>query len=102
MWLCPDGESRATFSAATRTLQPGAGALPFHLLSKCYDRSSVVIATSLSLSERAIVLGDAQMKIALRDRLTHRCHIEEAGNASLRFKVGSAAAKRKMRGETMS
>ena len=60
--------------------------LLFDVISTAYERNSVMVTTNLPFENWTEVLGSERLTGATLDRLTHRCHILEAGGESYRLR----------------
>jgi DNA replication protein DnaC len=71
--------------------------LLFDIISRAYERCSVLVTTNLPFEQWTEVLGSERLTGAALDRLTHRCHILEMNGESYRLKE---AKKRGRQGRT--
>ena len=73
-----------------------AGAeLLFEVVSRAYERTSLLVTTNLPFAQWTEVLGSERLTGALLDRLTHRVHILEANGQSYRLQDAKGRLKRK-------
>ena len=72
-----------------------AGAeLLFEVVSRAYERTSLIITTNLPFAEWIEVTGNERLTGAMLDRLTHKVHIIEANGESFRLKEAKSRKKR--------
>lgn len=73
-----------------------AGAeLVFDVVSRAYERQSLIVTTNLPFEDWTEVLGSERLTGALLDRLTHRVQIIEANGESYRLRQAKKRAKNK-------
>ena len=73
-----------------------AGAeLLFEVVSRAYERQSLIITTNLPFEQWVEVCGSDRLTGAMLDRLTHRVHIVEANGESYRLRDSQRQMKRK-------
>lgn len=80
-----------------------AGAeLLFEVVSRAYERTSLLITTNLPFENWIEVMGSERLTGALLDRLTHRVHILEANGESFRLQDAQKRNKTKAKSKVNS
>jgi DNA replication protein DnaC len=78
-----------------------AGAeLLFEVVSRAYERQSLVVTTNLPFEQWAEVCGSQRLTGAMLDRLTHRVHIVEANGESYRLRDSQQRMRRRQRAKS--
>jgi DNA replication protein DnaC len=78
-----------------------AGAeLLFEVVSRAYERTSLLVTTALPFEVWTEVLGNERLTGALLDRLTHRIHILEANGESYRLRESKRRLTQRTRART--
>ena len=73
---------------------PTGAELLFEVVSRAYERTSLIVTTNLPFEAWTEVMGSERLTGALLDRLTHRVHILEANGESYRLKESRQRLKR--------
>lgn len=80
-----------------------AGAeLLFEVVSRAYERQSLIVTTNLPFEQWAEVCGSERLTGAMLDRLTHRVHIVEANGESYRLRDSRRRMKRRRKATSKS
>jgi DNA replication protein DnaC len=76
--------------------------LLFEVVSRAYERQSLIVTTNLPFEQWAEVCGSERLTGAMLDRLTHRVHIVEANGQSYRLRDSQRRMKRRRKATAKS
>ena len=76
-------------------MSPTGAELLFEVVSRAYERLSLIVTTNLPFEAWTEVMGSERLTGAFLDRLTHRVHILEANGPSYRLADAKQRMKRK-------
>src|SRR6267142_1608629 len=70
-----DGDAQSAQADGYLPFEPNAAHLFFQLVSRRYERGSMLITSNRSIGEWGTVFGDAVVATAILDRLLHHSHV---------------------------